>query len=444
MKNHLLLFALLPLLSSAQTTVPRRDMFSLVGSYGVSTTLIQPKVTVVSGPYALRPETVNNPECYDDNGHLVNCNGNNRQLAIGVLYRLTNRAETGGWMLFANASMQEQTFTLNYPANRGFRIPVNCTPSIRRLLRSTGVSVAVGRFWDIQSGGGTQAFVRMGGMVAQNFQYLRGTYATRLPDPNPISYISGGSGTIINMYNQVPQYNVLFTPEIGLTTNDYPFELAMSVQIPVFQSTVFSELHTFAENNYITGKNRVDYTNATFNLTARLGFNLLAKTRRARTPRQRPAPEPPSVRPEPKRTTPAPTTTPVDPSPVHRTEPETGRFDKPLNKPITLLVNFEQSKSNLLPDSHADLDQLVQWMKANPIAEIRLEGHTDLIGDEQENLDLSRRRVVAVKDYLSARGIASYRVETAYFGESRPLNRNCPPPNYCPENRRVEMIIKKR
>lgn len=422
---------LLPLLCSGQSTVPRRGLFSIIGSYGVSTTLQQPRVTVISGPYELRPETVNNPECYDSNGHLVNCNGTNQHMGLGVLYRLSNRSQTAGWMLFANASFQQQTFTLNYPSNRRFTIPVNCTPSIRRLLRSTGVSFSAGRFWDVQSGGGTQLFVRMGAMVAQNFQYLRGIYPTRLPDPIPLNYVSGGTGTIIKMYDQVPQYNVLFTPEIGLTSNDFPVELAVSVQVPVFQPTVFSELHTFAENNYITGQNRVDYSNSVVNLTARLYLTISRKTRRA-----------PAPRPAPQRTPPP---RPADPPTVHQPESASGRFtNKPLNKPITLLVNFAQSKADLLPESYADLNQLIQWMTANPTAEIRLEGHTDLIGDEQENLELSRQRVVAVKDYLSRRGVASYRVETAYFGESRPLKRDCPPPVYCPENRRVEMIIKKR
>ncbi len=442
MKHILLLSVLLPLLGSGQT-IPRLGRFSLMASYGVNSTLQQPQVTVIRGPYELRPETVDNPECYDDNGRLVNCNGKNQHMGMGVLYRLSNRSQTAGWMLFANASIQQQTFTLNYPDNRRFYIPVNCTPSIRRHLRSTGASVAVGRFWDVQQGA-AQLFVRLRVMMAQNFSYLRGTYLTRLPDPTPVRYISGGNGTLIEMSKQVPQYNYLITPEIGLTSKDFPIELAVSVHVPIVQPTVFSELHTFAENNRIVGQNRVDYSNAVFNLTARLGINLSRKNKWAPAPRRprEPAPLPPTPA-----SVPPPVPSGPDPAPVHRSEPTTqnDRFgSKPANRPITLLVNFELSKANLLPDSFTDLEALARWMANNPTAEIRLEGHTDLIGDAPENLDLSRRRVVAVKEYLSRKGVSSYRVETAYFGETRPLNRNCPPPTYCPENRRVEMVILKR
>lgn len=438
--NRLFLLATLLLLcalAGAQTTVPRRGMVSVLAGYGVSATFPQPTVTVLNGPYQLKAENVQNPECYDDAGHLVPCNGTNRQLSLGLQYRLTDRSRTAGWMLFASVSMQEQTFTLNYPASRGFRIPVNCTPSIRRHLLSTGASVSLGRFWDIQ-GQGLQWFARLGVMMNRDFRYLRGTNAVPLPDPQPLTYVSGNSGTIIGMYPQAAQQNWLITPEIGLTSSEFPIELAASVHLPVVQPTVFSELHSFVENGRIVGQNRVDYQNAVFMLTARLGFNLTGKTRRTRTPRTRPEPaqEPPKHEPTP--------VTP-DPVPVHQSAAPVDRFaDLPVNKPIRLLVNFDQSKADLLPESHTDLDELARWLTTNPGAEIRLEGHTDLIGDEAENMDLSRRRVSAVKKYLSGRGIVSFRVETAYFGGSRPLNRDCPPPYYCPENRRVEMVIKKR
>ncbi len=379
----LLVLLLSPLLASGQTTVPRRGMVSILAGYGVSATFPQPTVTVLNGPYQLKAENVQNPECYDDAGHLVPCNGTNRQLSLGLQYRLTDRSQTAGWMLFANVSMQEQTYTLNYPSSRGFRIPVNCTPSIRRHLQSTGASLSIGRFWDIQ-GQGLQWFTRLGVMIGRDFRYLRGTYAVPLPDLRPLNYVSGSSGTIIEMYPQTLQQNWLVMPEIGLTSSEFPIELAASVHLPIVQPTVFSELHSFVENGRIVGQNRVDYQNAVFMLTARLGFNLTGKTRRTRAARTRPEPaqEPPEPAPMP----PAP-----DPVHVHQLSAPVGRFaGLPANKPIRLLVNFDQSASVLLADSFDDLNELARWMQANPLAEIRLEGHTDLIGDERENLDLSR------------------------------------------------------
>lgn len=437
MKNTLFLLLVLPLLATGQSTVPRRGMLSVMAGYGLSLTFPQPTVTVLNGPYRLKAEEVENPECYDDAGRLVSCNGQNRQLSLGLLYRLANRSHTAGWMLSGNIFMQSQTFTLNYPANRSFRIPVACTPSIRRHLQSTGASVSLGRFWNLRGQDGMQWHARLGLMMAQGFSYLRGTTPTALPDARPVQYVSGNSGTIIEMYPEVARQNWLVTPEIGLTTNDFPVELAASLHLPVVTPTVFSERHSFVENNRITGQNRVDYRNAVFMLTARLGFNVTPRNRRTPRPQRKPDKIPEPNRPEP--------TLPVPDPHTHYPSPTRSRFDDvALRQPVRLLVHFDQSKSILLPESFTDLNQLIAWMQANPTTQIRLEGHTDLIGDEPENLDLSRRRVVAVKNYLSLRGVSSYRVETAYYGETRPLNRNCPPPNFCPENRRVEMVITNR
>ncbi|PQA56355.1 hypothetical protein C5O19_18630 [Siphonobacter curvatus] len=52
---------------------------------------------------------------------------------------------------------------------------------------------------------------------------------------------------------------------------------------------------------------------------------------------------------------------------------------------------------------------------------MRLEGHTDQIGDEASNLKLSRDRVIIVKNYLSLKGVASDRIEIAYLGSQRPV-----------------------
>jgi len=425
----LLLFS--SLLTYGQATVPRRGMLSILGTYGVNNTLSQPQVKVISGQYSLIPEKVEDPECYDSNGNLVACNGKNNHYALGLLYRLSNRSRTAGWMLYVNASIQAQTFTLNYPSNRNFYIPVACTPSIRRHLRSTGLSASVGRYWNVERTSTMQLFVRVGAMRAEKFQYLRGIYPISLPDRNETRYVSNGSGTIIQMSDKVPSYNWLITPEIGVTADNFPFELAISVHVPINNQIVFSELHTFAYNNRIVGENRVSYSNAVFNLTARLGFNLLRSTKRARVPRRTWTP----ARPAPAHPKPAPTSLPVQ-----STAPESGKFaDRPLNNPINLSIYFELTKANLLPQSNAELDEVVQWMRQNPNVSIRLEGHTDKIGDADKNLQLSRERVNAVREYLMVKGISGMRIEVKGYGDTRLV---CPSP--CERNRRVEMVITKR
>nr|ARK13842.1 flagellar motor protein MotB [Fibrella sp. ES10-3-2-2] len=102
-------------------------------------------------------------------------------------------------------------------------------------------------------------------------------------------------------------------------------------------------------------------------------------------------------------------------------------------------IYFAQSKFELQTESFPELDRLVAVMRENPTMTIRLEGHTDIIGDFDKNLELSRSRVQSVKNYLTSKGISATRVETVGYGHSRPIVSTPGKPH--PENRRVEMVI---
>jgi outer membrane protein OmpA-like peptidoglycan-associated protein len=155
--------------------------------------------------------------------------------------------------------------------------------------------------------------------------------------------------------------------------------------------------------------------------TLRLGFSVFNSKRSYNEPRHKPTPR----REEPK---------------VISTVP-TGKFsDVAINRPVTLQnIYFELTKADLLPQSNAELDEVVQWMRQNPNVSIRLEGHTDKIGDADKNLQLSRERVNAVREYLMVKGISGMRIEVKGYGDTRLV---CPSP--CERNRRVEMVITKR
>ena len=104
-------------------------------------------------------------------------------------------------------------------------------------------------------------------------------------------------------------------------------------------------------------------------------------------------------------------------------------------------IYFAQSKYDLQAESFPELDQLATVMRQNPTMTIKLEGHTDIIGDFDKNLELSRNRVQSVKQYLVSKGISAARVEATGYGHSRPINSTPGKPH--PENRRVEMVITK-
>ena len=93
---------------------------------------------------------------------------------------------------------------------------------------------------------------------------------------------------------------------------------------------------------------------------------------------------------------------------------------------VIILENivFEFNKSDLLPSSFVELNRLKSFMVNNPVVRIKLEGHTDNIGDYDFNLKLSINRVEAVVAYLIDEGIAASRMEYAGYSFSRPLVSN--------------------
>ena len=87
-------------------------------------------------------------------------------------------------------------------------------------------------------------------------------------------------------------------------------------------------------------------------------------------------------------------------------------------------VWFVQSQPVLLPTSHGELDSLVQILKDYPTMKIEISGHTDNVGDAKLNKKLSEDRVVAIKKYLTDRGIAATRLTGKGYGSSRPIASN--------------------
>jgi outer membrane protein OmpA-like peptidoglycan-associated protein len=101
---------------------------------------------------------------------------------------------------------------------------------------------------------------------------------------------------------------------------------------------------------------------------------------------------------------------------------------------------FQQGKARIEPTSYQELDILVDMLKTNGKMVIQLEGHTDYLGPAKQNLELSEKRVVAVKDYLVAKGINKTRIRTKAFGGTMPLSREDTPEAHA-GNRRVEVRV---
>lgn len=103
-------------------------------------------------------------------------------------------------------------------------------------------------------------------------------------------------------------------------------------------------------------------------------------------------------------------------------------------------IYFQRTKDEIRDISYSELDKLVGFMKANPRARIRIEGHTDSVGDKAALYKLSMDRSEAIKRYLIRKGIHTGRIQTAALGASKPLNDNSTE-ELRSENRRVEFYI---
>lgn len=99
-------------------------------------------------------------------------------------------------------------------------------------------------------------------------------------------------------------------------------------------------------------------------------------------------------------------------------------------------IQFKQSEIELNAEATAALDEVVALMNANPDMNMNIEGHASAEGEHYVNLALSNSRANSVRNYLVSKGIAKDRLNTSWYGNSRPLTSD---PKKQAQNRRVEM-----
>lgn len=99
-----------------------------------------------------------------------------------------------------------------------------------------------------------------------------------------------------------------------------------------------------------------------------------------------------------------------------------GRTSEAVKTILATMIHFDFDKSNIRPGDAAVLDQKVAILQANPGLRIRLSGHCDERGSDEYNLALGNRRATAAKQYLTSHGIDGGRIETASYGEERPID----------------------
>ena len=104
-------------------------------------------------------------------------------------------------------------------------------------------------------------------------------------------------------------------------------------------------------------------------------------------------------------------------------------------------IYFDAGKDTIQRRSFPLLGQIALVLKAHEeIKKVRVEGHTDADGNDDKNLDLSKRRARAVMLHLAKQGVSLLRMESEGYGEQKPIADNKTKAGKA-KNRRVEFVI---
>lgn len=113
----------------------------------------------------------------------------------------------------------------------------------------------------------------------------------------------------------------------------------------------------------------------------------------------------------------------------------------PSNRFLLFILYFEHDTTKFTLESKSMIPEFLKTIKNRKPNEVYVVGHTDLVGTESYNIELSSRRARYVRDLLASNGIKPNTFFLSYYGKSRPLvptNNDVPEPR----NRRVEVIVR--
>lgn len=106
-------------------------------------------------------------------------------------------------------------------------------------------------------------------------------------------------------------------------------------------------------------------------------------------------------------------------------------------------IQFDLGKASIKKGSYGLLNEIVQILKDYPDYDMTIEGHTDNTGNAAKNLQLSKERADAVKNYFISQGISAERLSSEGYGDTKPVESNKTAAGRA-KNRRVAMDLKLR
>lgn len=103
------------------------------------------------------------------------------------------------------------------------------------------------------------------------------------------------------------------------------------------------------------------------------------------------------------------------------------------------VVYFELDSVEIKPEGLAVIEAWSKYLRDNPSANARLEGHCDERGTREYNVALGERRANSVQEALTARGVGASQIQVSSFGEERPVALGHDDAAWA-QNRRVEIL----
>ncbi|GFO55654.1 hypothetical protein GMSM_26610 [Geomonas sp. Red276] len=109
-----------------------------------------------------------------------------------------------------------------------------------------------------------------------------------------------------------------------------------------------------------------------------------------------------------------------------------------LCKPTVLDVHFDTNKWDIKPEYNTALLSVAEFLKRYPAATGTIEGHTDSVGNQAANMNLSQKRADSIRKYLIDKfGVAPDRVKAVGYGPKKPIASNKTAAGRA-KNRRIE------